>query len=225
MKGTEYEDNFFFYHDALTQLTDKESINYMQDKGMLKHWILPKAGLLNGTRWANSPLGNSPEFNPLDCNLNRDIHEAARLHILLITSNQKNLGINEKEYLSTTKQKDLAKMYLSVWENHPCSERIITDVTKIPKNFRTVYMSDGCVVKGIGQNDGIRYRRKIDVWNQKVKQQLQEKKKSDVKKNLIALSPMANQCLDSMVEKTKIKVEKSYQGSMNLNNEFEATLV
>ena len=37
MKGTEYEENFFFYHDALTQLTDQESINYMQEKGMLKH--------------------------------------------------------------------------------------------------------------------------------------------------------------------------------------------
>ena len=140
----------------------------MKEKDILKHWILPKAGLLNGTRWENSPLGNSPEFNPLDCNLNRDIHEAARLHILLIMSNQMNLGINEKEYLSTTKQKDLAKIYLSVWENHPSSKRIIDDVTKIPKNFRTVYMNHGCVVKGIGQNSGIRYRKKIDLWNKEI---------------------------------------------------------
>ena len=52
-----------------------------------------------------------------------------------------------------------------------------------------------------------------------------KKEKTDVKKNLMTLSPMATQCLDSMVEKTKIKIEKSCQGSMNLNNEFEATLV
>ena len=59
----------------------------------------------------------------------------------------------------------------------------------------------------------------------KVKTTTTRKEKIRCEKNMIALSPMATQCLDSMVEKTKIKVEKSCQGSMNLNNEFEACLV
>ena len=30
MKGTKYENNFYFYHDALSQMTDKASIDYME---------------------------------------------------------------------------------------------------------------------------------------------------------------------------------------------------
>ena len=40
-KGTEYEvgGNYYFYHDALTQLSDKKTKQAMQEKGWLKHWL------------------------------------------------------------------------------------------------------------------------------------------------------------------------------------------
>ena len=84
MHGTDYEDNLFFYHDELTKMTNKDAVNYMKSKDIYKHWILPKLDVNVNTKWANSPTGNSPEFNPLDCNLFKDLHDAVKLNLLLI---------------------------------------------------------------------------------------------------------------------------------------------
>ena len=50
-KYTKYESNFYIYHNALAQLNENETIAYMQQKGIDKHWILPLHGLNKGTRW------------------------------------------------------------------------------------------------------------------------------------------------------------------------------
>ena len=42
----------------------------MQNKGILKRWILPEIGLNTGTIYKNIPVGNYPEIMPMDCNLN-----------------------------------------------------------------------------------------------------------------------------------------------------------
>ena len=38
--GTEHENNF--YHDTFFLMTANEAMNWMDEKGILKHWILPK---------------------------------------------------------------------------------------------------------------------------------------------------------------------------------------
>eukprot|EP00957_Ditylum_brightwellii_P105707 8060696-Ditylum_brightwellii.AAC.1 len=45
----EYEQDFFFYHDALSLITSSETVNLMQQEGILKYWILPEQGLNSGT--------------------------------------------------------------------------------------------------------------------------------------------------------------------------------
>ena len=177
----------------------------------MKHWILPKQDILKGTRWALRPLGNSPEFNPLDCNLNRDLHSNAMIEITIILSKQSKIITHTNDFISTTKQKDMEQLYKNVWKVNPCSTRILHDIKKIPLHFKEVYENDGCIVKGIGQNKGIRYRRKIEVWNEKVKNKKNNNvnNKSCMERNTLKkMSPLASRCLDEIIQYTERKVNK-----------------
>ena len=69
-----------FYHDALSLMTLEESTKFMRENGIIDHWILPELGLNDGTPYTNCPVGNSPKIMPLDCSLNKDIHEGVRRH-------------------------------------------------------------------------------------------------------------------------------------------------
>ena len=73
MKGSVHEDDLYIVHDDLVLMTAKERINWMKQKGYLHHWLIPLNGLQDGTPYAGRPVGNSPEFMPLDNSLNRDI--------------------------------------------------------------------------------------------------------------------------------------------------------
>ena len=55
----------------------------MRQNGYLHRWLLPLNGLQDGTPYAGRPVGNSPEFMPLDNSLNRDILHLLRMHIVL----------------------------------------------------------------------------------------------------------------------------------------------
>eukprot|EP00957_Ditylum_brightwellii_P032775 2484663-Ditylum_brightwellii.AAC.1 len=44
-EDTIHKDDFLFYHDALSLMTNKESLEWMREKNILKHWILPEEGL------------------------------------------------------------------------------------------------------------------------------------------------------------------------------------
>ena len=82
MKGANYEDNWFFYHDALTLMTWTSSMKWMEDQGILKHWLLPEQVLNAGTTYALKPIGNSPELMPLDCSLFQDVILGLRIYII-----------------------------------------------------------------------------------------------------------------------------------------------
>ena len=73
MKGSVHEDDFFIVHGALVLMTAKEMIQWMKEKNYYHRWLLPMNGLQEGTTYAGRPVGNSPEFMPLDNSLNRDI--------------------------------------------------------------------------------------------------------------------------------------------------------
>lgn len=64
-------------------MTAKETVDWMQTKGYLKHWVLPELNLNKGTVYANRPVGNSPEIMPLDCSLNQDVHCAVQSMVLM----------------------------------------------------------------------------------------------------------------------------------------------
>ena len=78
-----YEDNFFIIHDALVLMILKETINWMRQKGYLHRWLIYLNGLQDGTPYAGRPVGNSPEFMPLDNWLNREILRSLKMHSVL----------------------------------------------------------------------------------------------------------------------------------------------
>ena len=52
-------------------MTAKEKINWMKQNGYLPRWSIPLNRLQNGTPYDGRPVGNIPEFMPLDNSLNR----------------------------------------------------------------------------------------------------------------------------------------------------------
>mmetsp|Transcript_5262 Transcript_5262/g.12644 ORF Transcript_5262/g.12644 Transcript_5262/m.12644 type:complete len:259 (+) Transcript_5262:592-1368(+) len=96
MAGTEHAEEWVFYHDALVQLTDKDTISWMADprRDFLRRWLVPRGGLndivkgetkngelKNCFHFSKKPLGDSPEMMPLDCSLNKDADDKVKDHI------------------------------------------------------------------------------------------------------------------------------------------------
>ena len=57
--------------------------SWTRQKGYLHQWLLPLNGLQDGTNYSGRPVGNIPEFMPLDNSLNRDILHSLRMHSVL----------------------------------------------------------------------------------------------------------------------------------------------
>ena len=73
MKVSVHEENFFIVHNALVLTTAKETITWMKENNYFRRWFLLMNGLQYETPYAGHPVGNSPEFIPLDNSLNREI--------------------------------------------------------------------------------------------------------------------------------------------------------
>ena len=83
MKGSVREDDSFIVHDTLVLMTEKETIEWMKEKNYFHRWLLPMDGFQYRTPYAGRPVGNSPDFMPLDNRLNRDISHCLRFHCVL----------------------------------------------------------------------------------------------------------------------------------------------
>ena len=79
-KGTEHEDDWYFYHDALSLMTSVECIAWMKEVGYYKRWLLPQLDLLIDTPYHGKLPGDSPELMPLDNSLNKDYDDSAKRH-------------------------------------------------------------------------------------------------------------------------------------------------
>ena len=88
-KVSVHEGDLYIVQDALVLMAAKETIKWMKQKGYLHHWLLPLNGLQDGTPYAGRPVGNSPEFIPLDNSINslkRDILQSLRFHCVFSLS-------------------------------------------------------------------------------------------------------------------------------------------
>ena len=75
-KNTAYEHNWKFYHDSLSLLTAKGTVEWMKRKGYYECWIHPQLGVNDHLKqYKDNPPGNSPEMMPLDVSLFKDLHE------------------------------------------------------------------------------------------------------------------------------------------------------
>jgi hypothetical protein len=93
MKDTKYENYFYSYHAAISQMTCRKTTAWMIMTGYINHWILPSSGVNSGTIYAKRPPGDSPECMPLDASLFSDAHACVNRHVL-ITEALSELDVN-----------------------------------------------------------------------------------------------------------------------------------
>ena len=163
--GTKHALDWCFYHDALIQLTNAETVAWMKDQTdaqgqtYYSRWITPEFGLNAGTVYAGRPPGNSPELMPLDCRLNKDIDDCVTNHVswthLLPHSDPKKFD------RSTPKRQSSAYLRcfdpsLGVNAGCPTSTRIMHDVDSCISHLQLIYNNGGANVEGIGSRDGAR---------------------------------------------------------------------
>ena len=83
IKGYVHEDDLFIIYDALVLMKPKETIKWMKDNTYFHRWFLPMNGFQDRTPYAGRPVGNNPEFMPLDNSLNIDILQSFSFHFFL----------------------------------------------------------------------------------------------------------------------------------------------
>ena len=83
LKGSLHKENLFIVHNIMLLMTAKETINWMRPNGYLHIWMIPLNVLRDGTPCSVLPVGNIPEFVPLDNWLNREILHSLCIHKFL----------------------------------------------------------------------------------------------------------------------------------------------
>jgi hypothetical protein len=157
MRGMKHEEDWMFYHDALTLMTAKETIAWMKDKGHFERWILPANRLHTDDPslkyYFCKPVGNSPEMMPWDTSLNQDVKCAVDRHVMSMADFEDDNPL--KFSLSTPKRG--ARAFVRVLEGVPSSHRIIHDITKVIASMVLVQAKSGVLVQGVGnRNNGTR---------------------------------------------------------------------
>ena len=147
--------NCSYREHHLVLMTAKETINWMKEKGYLHRWLLPLNGLQDGTPYAGRPVGNSPEFMPLDNSLNRDILQSLRFHCVLshaFIDGKETIEEERKLCFSFSTPREIARGLKCLWDSKigtPSSARIIQDVDMVLKALEIVYREMGLQLKGL----------------------------------------------------------------------------
>jgi hypothetical protein len=151
-KGTKNEGQGLWYHDALSLMTCKKSVQYMKQKGIFDNWILPWGRLQDGTRYNESIPGESPELMPLDDTLNMDIHASSRYHVAITL----HLPNDDPRFFSFATPNEISRAYLCLVDlvtgGAPSSTRIIQDSEKWVISLETIRQVGGKMVQGFGRN-------------------------------------------------------------------------
>ena len=162
------DDNWWFYHDALSQLTSKSCIAWMKatkvpnaqnptlNKTVFDHWVHSEHDLnkdCGNGRFDLRPPGNSAELMPLDNSLNRDLHTAVNRHVVL--SNLAKLPEDTQNQLvfSVRTPKQLAHAYKRIFDPvtgvSPPRHRIEQDIAKTIDAMQTILSARGVYVPGL----------------------------------------------------------------------------
>ena len=134
----------------------------MKEKGYLHRWLLPLNGLQDGTPYAGRPVGNSPEFMPLDNSLNRDILQPLRFHCVLsqaIIDGKETTEEERKLCFSFSTPREIVRGLKRLWDSKigtPSSARIIQDVNLALKVLEIFYRENGAAVEGLADRNGHR---------------------------------------------------------------------
>ena len=158
MKGTIHENTWMVYHDALAIMTSKATKQWMATKGYLKRWILPSDDLYNNLpsavqrSYQGKPIGNSPEYMPLDTHLNQDIHTSHDYHVTVTST----IAETDQRKFSGSTPKRLANSYIRLTDPTtgvvPTPNRIIQDVERVLVSLEKVRNAKGCIIDENGRS-------------------------------------------------------------------------
>jgi hypothetical protein len=157
MSGTKFQDNFYFYHDALSLMTAAETRNWMREQDYERYWLLPMKDVNIGTTYHNRPVGDSPEMMPLDCSLFNDLHESAHRHVSLTHLLEK----DDRKKFSLATPQEISRAYCRLWtkggeEGSPTCQRIIQDCNKFVSSIKVINDAKGIMCAGVGNRRGHR---------------------------------------------------------------------
>jgi hypothetical protein len=81
--GTIYEDDWYFYHDALSLMTADETKDWVKCQGYYDHWIMPQHDLASHLAYYKKvqPVGNNLGAMPWDNSLSKDMDDLAMRHV------------------------------------------------------------------------------------------------------------------------------------------------
>jgi hypothetical protein len=145
-------EQWYFYHDALSQLTAGDSVEWMQEKGYYKHWLLPALDMQPTGDWRDQfPPGNTPEWCCHDVGCNQDLHLAVDRHCLA-TSHLTDED-DHKFSISTPKRGT---------DGCPSGKRLKRDIQFFEHACWEIYKHRGAVVPGLGDRKGKRQQASAD---------------------------------------------------------------
>ena len=128
-------------------MTAKETIKWTKENNCFHRWLLPMNGLQYRTAYDGRPIGNIPDFMPLDNRLNRDILHTFRFNCVLSRFFLDREGTDEEERnmrFSFSTPKEIARGLKRIRESKmgtPFLARIIQDVDLALKALDIVYLS------------------------------------------------------------------------------------
>lgn len=110
-KGTICENKWMLHHDALSLMTSKEKIEWMEERDHLKHWWLPQFNLNSHTRNFGQPrpVGQHAGANSWDATSNKDHDDIVLSHVaatpLLAEDDPKKFSLSSPRKMSLAHQK------------------------------------------------------------------------------------------------------------------------
>ena len=173
-KDTPYKNDYYWAHDALSQMCDDDAIEWMKKEGYYARWITPemkcnefikvydeeKKVELTSRRYKHRPVGNQPELMPLDASLNRDIDCSFDMHVLLTAHLKRDDPRKFRKDTPKNISKAILKLYDPVTGVVPRPKRILEDCWRVISSLKTIVEAGGKIVPGLVNRNG--HRNKVN---------------------------------------------------------------
>jgi hypothetical protein len=155
MHGTIHQDDWLVYHDALSLMTAKRTMEWMENtrtpdgKKYIHRWILPELGCNDDIpRFGGRPIGDFPESMPLDNTLNNNLKSSNTTHIIDTVS----LNEDDPRKFSLSTPKRCSEAIRRLWDfgltgkagedkhegGAPSGSRIVQDVYRVIDSYKTI---------------------------------------------------------------------------------------
>ena len=158
-KDTPYADSWWLCHDHLSAWWEKEAQQYIASRGFKDRQLRAWGSVNKGTRYYHSLVGNRdgnrPEMCPLDAHLFADLKMAVSRHVVMTAV----LDVDDPRRFKMGTPTELSDTLCRCWTVYPEPERIVEDISRIPKTCDKIIEHGGGMVPDGVLRDGRRKQR------------------------------------------------------------------